>query len=41
MDDVVILIKTKREAHKYLAGHLGYTKYANVYTLNRKLFYIE
>lgn len=32
---------SSREAHKYLAGHLGYTKYANVYTLNRKLFYIE
>ena len=32
---------TSKEAHKYLAGHLGYTKYANVYNLKQKLFYIE
>ena len=32
---------SSKEAHKYLAGHLGYTKYANIHTLNRKLFYFE
>lgn len=30
-----------KEARKYLCGHIGYIKYANVYNLNKKLFYIE
>ncbi|MCH5209484.1 MAG: hypothetical protein J1F01_00825 [Oscillospiraceae bacterium] len=29
------------EARKYLAGHLGYIKYANVNNLINKLFYVE
>ena len=29
-----------KEAQKYLAGHLGYIKIANVYTLENNLFYI-
>ena len=32
---------TSKEAKKYLAGHLGYIKYANVNNLINKLFYIE
>ena len=32
---------TSKEAKKYLAGHLGYIKYANVNNLVKKLFYIE
>ena len=28
-----------KEAHKYLAGHLGYIKIADTYTLEEKLFY--
>lgn len=32
---------TSKEARKYLAGHLGYIKYANVESLVEKLFYIE
>lgn len=32
---------TSKEAHKYLAGHKGYIKYANVNTLVSKLFYTE
>ena len=32
---------TSKEAKKYLAGHLGYIKYANVNNLLEKLFYIE
>ena len=32
---------TSKEAHKYLTGHLGYTQYADVYNLKKKLFYIE
>ena len=32
---------TSREAKKYLAGHLGYIKYANVNNLLEKIFYIE
>ena len=30
---------SSKEAHKYLAGHLGYIKIANVYTLENNLFY--
>ena len=32
---------TSKEAHKYLSGHLGYIKYADVYNLKKKLFYLE
>ena len=32
---------TSKEAKKYLAGHLGYIKYANVNNLLKKLFYVE
>ena len=32
---------TSKEAKKYLAGHIGYIKYANVQNLLEKLFYIE
>jgi len=32
---------TTKEAHKYLAGHLGYIEIANVKNLKDKLFYIE
>ena len=32
---------TSKEARKYLAGHLGYIKYANNYNLLNKIFYIE
>lgn len=32
---------TSKEAKKYLAGHMGYIKYANTYNLLNKLFYIE
>ena len=32
---------TSKEAKKYLAGHLGYIKYANNYNLLNKIFYIE
>lgn len=32
---------TSKEANKYLAGHLGYIKYANVNNLLEKIFYIE
>lgn len=30
---------TSKEAQKYLCGHMGYIKYANVYNLTSKLFY--
>ena len=30
---------TSKEAQKYLAGHLGYIKIANMYNLEKKLFY--
>ena len=30
---------TSKEAKKYLAGHLGYIKIADVYNLKNKLFY--
>ena len=32
---------TSKESKKYLAGHIGYIKYANVNNLLEKLFYIE
>lgn len=32
---------TSKEAHKYLAGHMGYIKYANTKNLENKLFYFE
>lgn len=32
---------TSNEAKKYLAGHFGYIKIANVNNLTKKLFYIE
>ena len=32
---------TSKEAKRYLAGHRGYIKYANVNNLLEKLFYIE
>ena len=32
---------TSKEAHKYLAGHLGYIKIADVKNLTDKLFYKE
>lgn len=30
-----------KEAKQYLVGHMGYAHYANIYTLSKKLFYIE
>ena len=41
LDDSIIFVKTKQEAKKYLAGHMGYIQIANVYNLTNKLFYIE
>lgn len=32
---------SSHEAKKYLAGHVGYIKWANVYHLTNKLFYLE
>ena len=32
---------TSKEAHKYLAGHMGYIKIANVKNLTEKIFYKE
>ena len=32
---------SSKEAKKYLAGHMGYIKYADTYNLVNKLFYIE
>ena len=32
---------TSKEAKKYLAGHMGYIKYANANNLLEKLFYLE
>ena len=32
---------TSKDAKRYLAGHMGYIKIANVYNLTSKLFYIE
>ena len=30
-----------KEAKKYLAGHMGYIHYANIYNLSKKIFEIE
>ena len=32
---------TSKESHKYLSGHMGYIKTANIKTLTDKLFYKE
>ena len=32
---------TSKDAHKYLTGHLGYIKIANVKSLTERLFYTE
>lgn len=32
---------SSKEARKFLAGHFGYMRIADVYNLNKKLFYIE
>ncbi len=32
---------SSKEAKKYLAGHMGYIHYANIYNLTKKIFYIE
>lgn len=32
---------TSKEAQKYICGHIGYIKYANIYNLCNKLFYIK
>ena len=32
---------TSKDARIYLAGHIGYIKYANIRNLMEKLFYIE
>ena len=32
---------SSKEAQKYLTGHIGYIKMANVYNLTKKLFYIN
>lgn len=32
---------TSKEAKRYLVGHIGYIKYANVYNLTNKLFLVE
>ena len=32
---------TSHEAKRYLAGHIGYIKWADIYNLSNKLFYIE
>ena len=32
---------SNKEAHKYLAGHMGYIKIANTYNLEKKLFYMK
>ena len=32
---------SSKEAQKYLTGHLGYIKIANVHTLTNKLFYSD
>ena len=41
LDDSIVIVQTKQEAKKYLAGHLGYIQIANVKNLTDKLFYIE
>ena len=32
---------SSKEAKRYLAGHIGYVKWADIYNLSNKLFYIE
>lgn len=32
---------TSKEAKKYLSGHIGYIKYANINNLCKKVFYTE
>ncbi len=32
---------TSKETRKFIAGHLGYIKIANVKNLKEKIFYIE
>ena len=32
---------TSKEAKRYLAGHMGYIHYANIYNLTNKYFYLE
>ena len=32
---------TSKEAKKFLAGHMGYIKYANANNLTEKLFYMK
>ena len=32
---------TSKQAQKYICGHLGYIKYANIYNLCNKVFYIK
>ena len=32
---------SSREAKRYLAGHIGYIKWADIYNLSNKLFYVE
>lgn len=32
---------TSKQAQKYISGHLGYIKYANIYNLCNKVFYIK
>ena len=32
---------SSKDAQKYICGHLGYIKYANIYNLCSKLFYIK
>ncbi len=34
-------IITSKQAQKYICGHLGYIKYANIYNLCNKVFYIK
>ena len=41
LDDSIIIVRTKEEAKQYLAGHIGYIHYANIYNLCEKLFEIE
>lgn len=41
LDDSIVIVQTKEEAKKYLAGHMGYIKIANVKNLTDSLFYNE
>ena len=38
LDDSIAMFKSKEEARKYLCGHFGYIKYANVKNLVEKIF---